>query len=75
MKKQKLLTEDEQLLATFILDKVVKCLEVDEILSESKAETVYSNGGRFVFSIHEMDFKRLKSAINKISGLKLYLEI
>lgn len=54
------LTANELIEISLIIKEVVSILEYDEILSASDGK-IYSDGGRFLYSISEEDFNTLKN--------------
>jgi len=60
------LTIPEICILSFTLNTVIGCLDVDDSLSESYGEKTYSDGGNFVFSLSEKEYKLLLKVKDKI---------
>ena len=62
MKKR--LTLADKWLVEEILNQVMSIMSPDDVLSEGQDETIYSDGGEFLYSMSEIDFKRLEKILN-----------
>jgi hypothetical protein len=47
-----------------ILNKVVNCMQPDEVLTESEGMLIYSDGGDFLHSMTKSELDQLKEIIN-----------
>lgn len=60
------MTTTERCVLSYLLNSVMDCLEVDDTLSAYNGEKTYSDGGNFLFSVSEKEYKTLLKVKDKI---------